>query len=87
MCLTLVTATDGNHGRAVSHMARLLGVRTRVYTSTGETCWADRPSAATAIRAITRLERILCEVVRTNPNVCNRIVHGLEYCPPAPGMI
>ena len=28
--LTLVAATDGNHGRAVAHMARLLGLRSRV---------------------------------------------------------
>lgn len=33
--LTLVTATDGNHGRAVSHMARLLGIRARIYTPEG----------------------------------------------------
>jgi diaminopropionate ammonia-lyase len=35
--LTLVTATDGNHGRAVAVMARLLGVRARIYTPTGLT--------------------------------------------------
>lgn len=29
--LTLVTATDGNHGRAVSRMAALLGIRARIY--------------------------------------------------------
>ena len=28
--LTLVAATDGNHGRAVAHMARLLGLRSRI---------------------------------------------------------
>ena len=28
--LTLVTATDGNHGRAVAHMARLLGLGARI---------------------------------------------------------
>ena len=28
--LTLVAATDGNHGRAVAHMARLLGLRARI---------------------------------------------------------
>lgn len=33
--LTLVTATDGNHGRAVAHVARLLGIRARVYTPAG----------------------------------------------------
>jgi diaminopropionate ammonia-lyase len=29
--VTLVTATDGNHGRAVAHMAALLGVRARIF--------------------------------------------------------
>lgn len=29
--LTLVTATDGNHGRAVSRMASLLGLQARIY--------------------------------------------------------
>lgn len=29
--LTLVAATDGNHGRAVAHMARLLGLRARIF--------------------------------------------------------
>lgn len=33
--VTLVTATDGNHGRAVSHLARMLGIRARVYTPKG----------------------------------------------------
>ena len=33
--VTLVTATDGNHGRAVAHMARLLGIPARVYTPKG----------------------------------------------------
>ncbi len=33
--VTLVTATDGNHGRAVSHLAKLLGIRARVYTPEG----------------------------------------------------
>ena len=29
--LTLVAATDGNHGRAVAHLARLLGLSARVF--------------------------------------------------------
>lgn len=33
--LTLVTATDGNHGRAVARMAALLGVRARVHVPRG----------------------------------------------------
>lgn len=31
----LVTATDGNHGRAVSRMAKLLGLKARIYIPTG----------------------------------------------------
>lgn len=33
--LTLVTATDGNHGRAVARMAALLGMSARVYVPAG----------------------------------------------------
>jgi diaminopropionate ammonia-lyase len=33
--LTLITATDGNHGRAVARTARLLGLPARVYVPTG----------------------------------------------------
>ena len=32
---TLVTATDGNHGRALARMAALLGIRARVYVPRG----------------------------------------------------
>lgn len=33
--LALVTATDGNHGRAISRIAKLLGIRARIYTPAG----------------------------------------------------
>jgi diaminopropionate ammonia-lyase len=33
--LTLTTATDGNHGRAVAHMARLLGYAARIFVPAG----------------------------------------------------
>jgi diaminopropionate ammonia-lyase len=33
--LTLVAATDGNHGRAVAHMAALLGLDSRIYVPAG----------------------------------------------------
>jgi len=33
--LQLVTATDGNHGRAVAHMAALLGVEATIYVPSG----------------------------------------------------
>ncbi|KHL04079.1 hypothetical protein LK10_07415 [Sinomonas humi] len=32
---TLVTATDGNHGRALAHMGRLLGLSARIYVPGG----------------------------------------------------
>ncbi|MER6176071.1 diaminopropionate ammonia-lyase [Streptosporangium sp. NPDC001681] len=44
--VTLVTATDGNHGRAVAHMARLLGQRARVFIP-----WGVHPRAVAAIAA------------------------------------
>lgn len=33
--LTLVTATDGNHGRAVAHIAALLGLEAQIYVPAG----------------------------------------------------
>jgi diaminopropionate ammonia-lyase len=33
--LTLVTASDGNHGRALAHIARLLGLSARIYLPSG----------------------------------------------------
>jgi diaminopropionate ammonia-lyase len=44
--VTLVTATDGNHGRAVARMARLLGLRAHVFVSKGV-----HPAASAAIAA------------------------------------
>ena len=44
--LTLVTATDGNHGRAVARMARLFGQRAHVFVPGGV-----HPTAAAAIAA------------------------------------
>ncbi|MEU9097897.1 diaminopropionate ammonia-lyase [Streptomyces sp. NPDC048361] len=44
--VTLVTATDGNHGRAVAHVARLLGQRAHVYVPHGV-----HPRAVSAIVA------------------------------------
>ncbi|MEU6764945.1 diaminopropionate ammonia-lyase [Streptomyces sp. NPDC046853] len=44
--VTLVTATDGNHGRAVARTARLLGQRARVFVPQGV-----HPRAAEAIAA------------------------------------
>lgn len=42
--ITIVTATDGNHGRAVAHFARLLGQSATIYLPT-----AVHPEAAAAI--------------------------------------
>ena len=44
--LTLVTATDGNHGRAVARMARLFGQRAHVFVPGGV-----HPTAVAAIAA------------------------------------
>ncbi|MCL4421759.1 MAG: diaminopropionate ammonia-lyase [Actinobacteria bacterium] len=52
--LTLVAATDGNHGRAVAHMARLLGLEARIFVPTG--------TAEARIDAI-KQEGATCEVV------------------------
>jgi diaminopropionate ammonia-lyase len=52
--LTLTTATDGNHGRAVAHMARRLGVAARVFVPAG--------TAEARIAAI-EAEGATCEVV------------------------
>ena len=53
--MTLVTATDGNHGRAVARMARLVGVRARVYLP-------DRG----AVAAVDAIADEGAEVVRTS---------------------
>lgn len=52
--LVLVTATDGNHGRAVAHVARMLGLRALVYVPAGTSVARTR-----AIEA----EGAACEVV------------------------
>ncbi|MFI9203107.1 pyridoxal-phosphate dependent enzyme [Streptomyces sp. NPDC053048] len=61
--LTLVTATDGNHGRAVARMARLLGHRAHVFVSAGV-----HPGAADAIAAegalVTRVDGPYDDAVR-----------------------
>ncbi|WP_306511248.1 MULTISPECIES: pyridoxal-phosphate dependent enzyme [Streptomyces] len=61
--LTLVTATDGNHGRAVSRMARLLGQRAHVLVPKG--VW---PGAVDAIARegaqVTRVDGPYDEAVR-----------------------
>ncbi|MBT1098020.1 diaminopropionate ammonia-lyase [Streptomyces sp. Tu102] len=44
--LTLIAATDGNHGRAVAHMARLLGQRAHIFVPHGV-----HPRAVAAIAA------------------------------------
>ncbi|WP_206446559.1 diaminopropionate ammonia-lyase [Agrococcus sp. KRD186] len=44
--VTLVAATDGNHGRAVAHMARLVGIRSLVFVPSTVTAEAQRAIAA-----------------------------------------
>ena len=38
----IIAATDGNHGRAVAHVARLVGLRSRVYVPSGITTAAKQ---------------------------------------------
>jgi len=58
--LTLVAATDGNHGRAVAHMARLLHLRAQIFVPRG--------TAAARIDGI-RSEGATCSVVDGNYDV------------------
>lgn len=62
--LTLVTATDGNHGRAVSRMAKILGIRARIYTPAGVSV-----AALDGIRSegaeLIELDQIYDDVVQT----------------------
>ena len=53
--VTLVTATDGNHGRAVAHVASLLGLAARIFVPAG--------TAAARIEAIAS-EGVGVEIVR-----------------------
>ncbi|MGW5733590.1 MULTISPECIES: diaminopropionate ammonia-lyase [Streptomyces] len=61
--VTLVTATDGNHGRAVARIARLLGQRAHVFVSGGV-----HPDAAAAIASegarVTQVDGPYDETVR-----------------------
>ncbi|MEU3356028.1 diaminopropionate ammonia-lyase [Streptomyces sp. NPDC037389] len=61
--VTLVTATDGNHGRAVARMSRLLGQRAHVFVAHGV-----HPEAVAAIAAegaeVTRVAGTYDEAVR-----------------------
>jgi diaminopropionate ammonia-lyase len=68
--LTLVTATDGNHGRAVARMARLLGQRAHVLVPKGV-----RPAAVDAIAGegarVTRVDGPFDEAVRRAAEVAD----------------
>lgn len=59
---TLVTATDGNHGRAVSRMASLLGLRARIYIPDSISVTAAAAIAAEGAEVIS-LELTYDEVV------------------------
>lgn len=61
--LTLVAATDGNHGRAVAHIARLLGLPSRIFVPT----WLSDPrkeAIASEGAWVTRIEGSYDEAVR-----------------------
>ena len=62
--ITLVTATDGNHGRAVARMAQLLGLAARVYVpagTAGKTLKAIADEGAQVVQTDLRYD----DVVRT----------------------
>jgi diaminopropionate ammonia-lyase len=48
----LVAATDGNHGRAVAHMARLVGLAARIFTPAGITATAKAAIESEGARRI-----------------------------------
>lgn len=71
--LTLVAATDGNHGRAVAHMARLVGIRSVVFVPATVTEAAQRAieSAGAEVRVLQlpydAVVEAAAEAVRADP--------------------
>jgi len=72
--LRLVTATDGNHGRAVAHMASLLGVAATVFVPAVMT-----PVAADAIAAEG------ADVVRTEADYDSAVATAARFADEQPG--
>ncbi|MBZ6475115.1 diaminopropionate ammonia-lyase [Streptomyces griseocarneus] len=74
--VTLVTATDGNHGRAVARMARLLGQHAHVFVSAGV-----HPAAADAIAGegarVTRVDGPYDDAVRRAATVADETADAL----------
>ena len=58
----LIAATDGNHGRAVAHFARLLGLPSRIFFAAGISAAASSAIAAEASEAV-ELDRPYDDVV------------------------
>lgn len=52
--LTLVAATDGNHGRAVAHIARLLGLAAEIYVPPGVSATAKEAIIAEGAELVER---------------------------------
>ena len=71
--LRLVTATDGNHGRAVAHMAALLGLGATVFVP-------DFMSSAAAAA----IEGEGADVVRTTTNFDGTVMAAAEYAAEKP---
>lgn len=69
--VTLVTATDGNHGRALARMARLLEVRSRIYVADGPSSGAVDAIAAEGAEVV-RTSLVYDDVVR----LASRSVQG-----------
>ena len=58
----LIAATDGNHGRAVAHIARLLGLPSRIFFPVGISAAASSAIAAEATQAV-ELDRSYDDIV------------------------
>lgn len=68
--LQLVAATDGNHGRAVAHVARLLGLPARIFVPTGLTAQA-RSAIVSEGAELNELELPYDEVVAAAASAAN----------------
>jgi diaminopropionate ammonia-lyase len=62
--ITLVTATDGNHGRAVARMAQLLGLTARIYVPAGTSEQTLKAIASEGGPQVVRTELRYDDVVR-----------------------
>jgi diaminopropionate ammonia-lyase len=74
--LIFVTATDGNHGRAVARMARLIGIPARVFVP-----------AVTDAAARAAIASENAEVTRINGNYDDAVAHARQWAGDRPGAV